>query len=104
MIEVKGIVRTPGGSFAIVMPFFQHDEFSDYINTLTLSGIAAYMRSLLTALSHVHSEGVVHRDIKPRNFMYHVESRQGAIGESSRCRFLVWFLSCSLFKCCISPR
>lgn len=77
MIEVRGVLRTPGGSFALIMPYFPHDDFKDYIKTLTLSGIAAYMRSLLTALAHVHSRRVIHRDIKPKNFMYHVQSGKG---------------------------
>lgn len=78
MIEAQGVLRTSGGSFALIMPYFPHDDFKDYIKTLTLSGIAAYMRSLLTALAHVHAERVIHRDIKPRNFMYNVASGKGA--------------------------
>lgn len=75
---MRGVLRTPGGAFALVMPFFEHDDFRQYMKTLTLSGVAAYMRSLLIALAHVHSKGVIHRDVKPRNFMYHAESGQGA--------------------------
>lgn len=77
VVEAHGLVRTNGGAFAMVMPYFEHGEFKDYMKTLTLSGIAAYMRSLLTALTHVHDQGVIHRDIKPRNFMYSVERQQG---------------------------
>lgn len=84
MVQVQGVIRTPGGAFALVMPFFEHDEFRDYMKTLTLSGVAAYMRSLLTALAHVHAEGVIHRDIKPRNFMYSAKSCEGERGEG-RC-------------------
>lgn len=60
------------------MPFFKHNEFRHYMKSLTLGGVAAYMRSLLTALAHVHSAGVIHRDVKPGNFMYNPESGEGA--------------------------
>ena len=77
MIQVQGVVRTPGGVFALVMPYFEHDDFRQVIKTVTLSGVAAYTRSLLTALAHVHAHGVIHRDIKPRNFMYNAKTGQG---------------------------
>lgn len=38
--------------------------------------LAAYMRALLTALRHVHSFGVIHRDVKPSNFLYDRENRR----------------------------
>ncbi|CAN0423288.1 unnamed protein product [Ectocarpus sp. 12 AP-2014] len=77
VIEVQGVVRTPGGVFALVMPFFEHDDFRQVMKTLTLSGVAMYLKSLLAALAHVHSEGVIHRDVKPRNFMYNARTGQG---------------------------
>lgn len=78
MIQVQGVFRTPGGVFALAMPFFEHDDFRQVMKTLTLSGVAAYARSLLTALAHVHAAGVIHRDIKPRNFMYNTKTGKGA--------------------------
>ncbi|CAM9810441.1 unnamed protein product [Ectocarpus sp. 4 AP-2014] len=77
VIEVQGVVRTRGGVFAMVMPFFEHDDFRQVMKTLTLSGVAVYLKSLLTALAHVHAEGVIHRDVKPRNFMYNARTGQG---------------------------
>lgn len=35
-----------------------------------------YMRALLTALRHVHSFGVIHRDVKPSNFLYERETNK----------------------------
>lgn len=59
------------------MPFFEHDDFRQVMKTLTLSGVAVYTKSLLTALAHVHDQGVIHRDVKPRNFMYNAKMGQG---------------------------
>ncbi|CAN0395228.1 unnamed protein product, partial [Laminaria digitata] len=77
VIRVQGVLRTPGGAFALVMPFFEHDDFRQTMKTITLSGVAVYMRALLTALAHVHAEGIIHRDIKPRNFMYNSRKAKG---------------------------
>ncbi|KOB53711.1 Lethal (1), partial [Operophtera brumata] len=38
--------------------------------------VRRYMRALLTALRHVHSFGVIHRDVKPSNFLYDRENRR----------------------------
>lgn len=89
MIQVEGVVRTPGGVFALAMPFFEHDDFRQVMKTLTLAGVAAYTKSLLTALAHVHAEGVIHRDIKPRNFMYNSKTGKGAC-----VCVCVWIIGC----------
>ncbi|CAN0421417.1 unnamed protein product, partial [Discosporangium mesarthrocarpum] len=79
VVSVEGLVRTPGGCFGLVMPYFEHDEFIVYMRTLSYRGMAFYMRSLLEALAHVHEKGVIHRDIKPRNFMYSLSKRTGLL-------------------------
>lgn len=38
--------------------------------------VSHYMHGLLVALRHVHSFGVIHRDVKPSNFLYDRERRR----------------------------
>ena len=58
------------GSLFIVMDLFEHNRFSDIVMDLHYPEIVDYMRNLLIALRHVHRYNIVHRDIKPTNFLY----------------------------------
>eukprot|EP00474_Spongospora_subterranea_P002113 CRZ02571.1 hypothetical protein [Spongospora subterranea] len=54
----------------LVMPYFQHDQFREYYNKLTLNELKLYLRALFESLAFIHSQGIIHRDIKPSNFLY----------------------------------
>ncbi|XP_036343244.1 cell division cycle 7-related protein kinase-like [Rhagoletis pomonella] len=63
-------------SVAFIMPYMQHDRFHDFFNKMELSELQHYMRNLLIALRHVHKFNVIHRDVKPSNFLYNRRKRQ----------------------------
>ncbi|KAH3671514.1 hypothetical protein OGAPHI_000217 [Ogataea philodendri] len=62
-----------------VLPFYKHADFRDFYRDIPLSGIKIYMHELFTALSFVHEKKIIHRDIKPTNFLYNPLSRKGVL-------------------------
>lgn len=57
------------------MPYMPHDRFHDFYTKMEVPEIRLYMRNLLLALRHVHRFNIIHRDVKPSNFLYN--RRQG---------------------------
>ncbi len=56
----------------IVMEYVEGITLRNYMSKrgrLTLREIISYTEQILSALSHAHSKGIVHRDIKPQNIM-----------------------------------
>ena len=62
-----------------VLPYFRHTDFRDYFRSMKVADIQIYFRSLFTALEAVHSTGILHRDIKPTNFLYEPARKQGVL-------------------------
>lgn len=62
-----------------VLPFFQHKDFRDYYRDLTIPEMRVYFHSLFTALRSVHETGIIHRDIKPTNFLYSPAQQRGVL-------------------------
>ncbi|KAG8906788.1 hypothetical protein FRC01_007895, partial [Tulasnella sp. 417] len=62
-----------------VMPYHKNVDFRQYFTTIPLSGIQSYFRCLLRALRDVHAREIVHRDVKPANFLFDPDSGSGIL-------------------------
>ncbi|XP_075953583.1 cell division cycle 7-related protein kinase [Anarhichas minor] len=63
----------------IVMPYMEHQAIVDIIGSLSFEEVRLYIFHLLTALRHIHQFGIIHRDIKPNNFLYNRNSTTYAL-------------------------
>lgn len=62
---IKDAEDTP----AIVFEHVNNSNWRDFFPTLTTPDLQIYMYQLLLALDYAHSHGIMHRDVKPHNFM-----------------------------------
>lgn len=62
-----------------VLPYYPHEEFRNFYRDLPIKGIKMYLWEMLQALSFVHSKGIIHRDVKPTNFLYNPELGRGVL-------------------------
>ncbi|KAI9199495.1 kinase-like domain-containing protein [Polychytrium aggregatum] len=61
-----------------------------YLNAqIDLAGIQRYVHQLLSSLSHVHSMGIMHRDIKPQALLYNPTTRMLLITDWGHADFVV---------------
>ncbi|KAI9659263.1 MAG: hypothetical protein M1829_006603 [Trizodia sp. TS-e1964] len=62
-----------------VLPYFRHVDFREYYRSFTIQDMKPYFRSLFSALAAVHKHKILHRDIKPTNFLYDIARRRGVL-------------------------
>lgn len=61
------------------MPYHRNDDFRDFFETLSLDGLKSYFRCLMRALRDIHARGIIHRDVKPANFLFNTKTNIGTL-------------------------
>ena len=77
LIQLLDMVRDPASETpSLIFEHVDNQDFKLLYPTLTDADIRFYLYELLKALDYCHSNGIMHRDVKPHNVMIDHKSRK----------------------------
>ncbi|GAA6009898.1 hypothetical protein JCM11491_000857 [Sporobolomyces phaffii] len=62
-----------------VMPYNRHQDFRSYYRQASLPMLRSYFSCLFRALAATHKLQIIHRDVKPANFLFDTTTGQGVL-------------------------
>lgn len=63
----------------VVLPYHPSDDFRYFYRLMDPPRLKQYMTCLLRSLKDIHARGIIHRDVKPANFLFDYESGNGVL-------------------------
>ncbi|KAI9296774.1 kinase-like protein, partial [Neoconidiobolus thromboides FSU 785] len=64
-----------------ITPYYRHHDFRDTFLLFSFQDMQSYLRCLLRGLLRCHQLKIIHRDVKPSNFLYHMTKRRGQLAD-----------------------
>jgi len=74
-----GYFNEKSGDMFIITSYFTHAKFADYYKDISFKNLQIYMYELLSALNSIHKVGIIHRDVKPDNFLFDLSKQRGML-------------------------
>merc|ERR550537_1537883 len=77
VVKLLDVVRDPQSKTpSLIFEYINNTDFKQLYPTFTDYDIRFYIFEILKALDYCHSQGIMHRDVKPHNVMIEHESRK----------------------------
>lgn len=76
IVKVKDAVKDPfTKTSSFIMELVSSEDYKTVFSKFSPQDIKFYMKELFKALDYLHSNGVMHRDIKPQNILFDRQSK-----------------------------
>lgn len=79
----------------VIMNYIPHTPFRNFLPSINGTRIKQYLHGLMRALSFVHSQKIIHRDVKPANFLFDPKTGKGCLIDFGLCERDLHLESCT---------